>query len=190
MGLAMSIRISGGYLKGRQINSPKNGDGVRPTTERVKLAIFSILGQDRVLSKKILDLYACSGALGIESISRGAVSVDFVEKDNKNCDLISRNIEMLGIGELGKVNRMNCERFLSKSDGGYDVAFLDPPYAINNWDLVMGKVGKSGFMNSHGVVIAEHFRGVNLLETYGSIKCVDSRGYGDSNISYYEVYVG
>lgn len=186
----MSIRISGGYLKGRQINSPKAGDGIRPTTARVKLAIFSILGQDRVRAKKVLDLYSCSGALGIESISRGAVSVDFVEKNNKNCDLIIRNMEMLEIGELGKVNRMNCEMFLGRSDGGYDVVFLDPPYAIHNWDFVMNKVGESGFINSDGVVVAEHFRGVNLLETYGSIKCVDSRTYGDSNISYYEVYVG
>jgi len=186
----MSIRISGGYLKGRQINSPKDGDGVRPTTERVKLAIFSILGQDRVMSKKVLDLYACSGALGIESISRGAVWVDFVEKNSRNCDLIGRNMEVLEIGELGKVNRMNCERFLRKSDGGYDVVFLDPPYAIKNWDFVMGKVGKAGFVNRHGVVIAEHFRGVNLSETYGDIKCVDSRRYGDSKISYYEAYIG
>ena len=186
----MSIRISGGYLKGRQINSPKNGDGVRPTTERVKLAIFSILRQDRVQSKKVLDLYACSGAFGIESISRGAAWVDFVEKDNKNCNLIGRNMEILGIRELGKVNRINCEKFLKRSDGGYDVIFLDPPYAINNWDFVMRKVGKVGFLNKNGVVIAEHFRGVNLSETYGAIKCVDSRRYGDSNISYYEAYIG
>ena len=190
VGLAMSIRISGGYLKGRQINSPKNGDGIRPTTARVKLAIFSTLGQDRVRSKKVLDLYSCSGALGFESISRGAVSVDFVEKNNKNCDLIMRNMELLEVRGLGKVHRTKCEMFLNRSDGEYDVVFLDPPYAIDNWDFVMSKVGEPGFMNSDGVVIAEHFRSVNLSESYGFIKCVDSRSYGDSNISYYEVSVG
>ena len=78
------IKISGGYLKGRLIGSPMKARGVRPTTQRVKLAIFSMLG-DSVIGNKVLDLYACTGALGLEAISRGALHCDFVEKSSRNC---------------------------------------------------------------------------------------------------------
>ena len=79
------MRISGGYLKGRRINSPDKGPGIRPTTEKVKLAIFSVIGQEFVKGKRVLDLFSCTGALGLEAISRGALSVVFVEKKYKNC---------------------------------------------------------------------------------------------------------
>ena len=68
----MAIRVTGGIHKGRQIGSPKGGSGIRPTTDRVKLAIFSIIGADAVQGKKVLDLFACTGALGIDALSRGA----------------------------------------------------------------------------------------------------------------------
>ena len=88
------IKISGGYLKGRSIGSPARAKGVRPTTQRVKLAIFSMLGTS-IKDSKVLDLYACTGALGIEAISRGAMQCDFVEKSFRNCRLISRNLKTM-----------------------------------------------------------------------------------------------
>ena len=96
----LAIRISGGYLRGRRITSPTSGQGIRPTTEKVKLAMFYIIGTKGVSGKKALDLFACSGALGLEAISRGAESAHFVEKNGKN----------FGGGSLGGSSAKNDHR--------------------------------------------------------------------------------
>ena len=100
----MSIRISGGRLKGRLIGSPQVANGVRPTTERVKLAIFSIISTCSVQDKSVLDLYSCTGALGFEAISRGASTVDMVEKNFKNYKLILENVKKLEVQDLSLIH--------------------------------------------------------------------------------------
>ncbi len=102
---------------------------MRPTLDRVREAWMSIL-QRRIPGATVLDLYSGSGALGLECLSRGAVSADFVEKDPRTLAVLKRNIETLGATELARVNRKDALRFAESLDeGAFELAFADPPYA-------------------------------------------------------------
>ena len=181
------MRISGGYLKGRRISSPDAGPGIRPTTEKVKLAIFSVIGQDFVKNKRILDLFSCTGALGLEAISRGAMSVVFVEKSYKNCKLIKNNVYTLEVTEKTEIKTQDCNKFLKLTKGGFDLVMMDPPFEIRNWDKLMSEVTKEGIINNLGIIVAEHKSGVILKDQYGEAKRFSHKIYGDSEVSFYEV---
>ena len=186
----LAIRVTGGIHRGRQIGSPKGGPGIRPTTDRVKLAIFSILGTEAVQGKKVLDLFACTGALGIEAISRGAQSAYFVERAQRNCILIKDNLQKLGISDLGRVEKSDCLKFLERGKGNFELAFLDPPFDETNWDKLLNSVGRERFIAQGGVVVAEHKASTALGHSYGAINRFSERRYGDSKVSFYEVASG
>jgi 16S rRNA (guanine966-N2)-methyltransferase len=118
------IRITGGELRGRRLYVPKTG--VRPTTGRVREAIFSMLGT--VQGERVLDLFAGSGALGIEAISRGAAHATFVDTKPRAA---GRNLESLGLSDRGETVRADAARFLHKAEeGGFDLVLCDPPYRL------------------------------------------------------------
>ena len=117
------MRVVAGSFKGRRLAAPR-GTRTRPTADRVREALFSMLGD--VGGARVLDLYAGSGALGIEALSRGAGSAVFVERDAKAVAAIERNLAAVGIEET--VVRQDVERFLARADGAFDLVFCDPPY--------------------------------------------------------------
>lgn len=124
----MTIRIIAGEFKGRRIKTPAT-DKVRPTADRVREAWFSIL-QGAIPGARVLDLFAGSGALGFEALSRGAVSVDFVEKHAASLATIQDNAATLNVGDQVTIHRTDGVRFAERlRPGAYDVAFADPPYA-------------------------------------------------------------
>lgn len=125
----MKLRIVAGALGGRFIDAPP-GRGTRPTPERVREAWFSALG-DRVLGASVVDLFAGSGALGIEALSRGAASVHFVEADDRAAEVLRRNLRRLEVEERAVLHRTDVFPFLER--GGpegprFDLALADPPY--------------------------------------------------------------
>jgi 16S rRNA (guanine966-N2)-methyltransferase len=117
------VRIVAGEFRGRRLAAPR-GVRTRPTADRVREALFSMLGD--VSGARVLDLYAGSGALGIEALSRGAESAVFVERDPRAVAAIERNLESLGLQE--EVLRQDVERFLRRGSGTFDLVFCDPPY--------------------------------------------------------------
>jgi 16S rRNA (guanine966-N2)-methyltransferase len=122
------MRIVSGRWRGRRISAPK-GNLVRPTLDRVREAWMSILQLD-LPGARVLDLYAGSGALGLEALSRGARSADFVEKDSKSLRALEENVNALGASELVTVHRKPALVFAHALGAlDYDVAFADPPYA-------------------------------------------------------------
>ena len=122
------MRIVAGQWRGRRISAPK-GNLVRPTLDRVREAWMSILQLD-LPDARVLDLYAGSGALGLEALSRGARSADFVEKDAKSLRALAENVEALGASDLVMVHRKPALAFAEALGAlDYDVAFADPPYA-------------------------------------------------------------
>ncbi len=124
-------RIVAGEYGGRQIKTPP-GDGTRPTTDRVREAMFSSLQSELggFVGLRVLDLFAGSGALGLEALSRGAASADFVESDTRVAGVIKRNIADLGVTEA-TVLRTTVDRFIRvPPTRPYDLIFLDPPYAL------------------------------------------------------------
>ncbi len=119
------MRIVAGSRKGATIYAPKGRD-TRPTSDRVREAAFAILGS--VEGANVLDLFAGSGALGLEALSRGAASATFVESDPAAVKVIERNLEKLGLD--GRIVRSDAARHLARTDERYDVVFVDPPYEM------------------------------------------------------------
>jgi 16S rRNA (guanine966-N2)-methyltransferase len=118
------VRVVAGEFKGRRLHSPR-GRRTRPTADKVREALFSILGD--VAGLRVLDLFAGSGALGIEALSRGADTAAFVDDDPRAVEAIRRNLEAIGVP--AEVHRRDVLRFIGDAaSGGYDLVFVDPPY--------------------------------------------------------------
>jgi 16S rRNA (guanine966-N2)-methyltransferase len=117
------VRIVAGAYKGRRLQAPK-GRRTRPTADRVREAVFAMLGS--VEGARVLDLFAGSGALGIEALSRGAASAVFVERELRALDALRHNLESLDAET--RVRRQDALRFLARAEGPFDLVFVDPPY--------------------------------------------------------------
>jgi len=117
------VRIVAGDFKGRRLHAPRGGR-TRPTADRVREALFSMLGD--VSGAHVLDLYAGSGALGIEALSRGAGGALFVERDQRALAALRRNLD--AVGAHADVRRQDAMRFLARPEGRFDLVFCDPPY--------------------------------------------------------------
>jgi 16S rRNA (guanine966-N2)-methyltransferase len=121
------MRVIAGTARGRPLVAPR-GVHTRPITDRVKETLFGILA-DRVVDARVLDLYAGSGSVGIEALSRGAASCDFVEHDRRAIAAIRENLERAGVTEQASVHAMDVTRYLERSeDDRFGLAFVDPPY--------------------------------------------------------------
>jgi 16S rRNA (guanine966-N2)-methyltransferase len=119
------VRVIAGEFRGRRLQAPR-GARTRPTADRVREALFSMLGD--LSGVRVLDLYAGSGALGIEALSRGAASAVFVERDARAAATIKRNLDALGAE--AEVRRQDVLRFLASGEGPFDLVFCDPPYDL------------------------------------------------------------
>src|SRR5258707_6871086 len=136
-GWRVLLRIIAGEFKGRRLKAP-TGRSVRPTADRVREAWFSIL-QQSIPDARVLDLFAGSGALGFEALSRGAVSVDFVETSKASLAAIRDNATTLNVGDRVTIHRSDALRFAERlQPAQYDVAFADPPYPT---DEAQGRAG-------------------------------------------------
>ena len=138
------MRVIGGDLRGRRLSAPP-GSSVRPTSDRVREAIFDILfSQGGVEGAQVVDLFAGTGALGIEALSRGAATVTFVERDPAALAAIRANLASVGLGEAERdgdatVVRADAESWIGTTASRYDLALVDPPYRFERWpDLVAG----------------------------------------------------
>ena len=184
----MTLRITGGEHRGRRFSLPRGSD-LRPTSDRVRGAIFSILGSilgvDAVQGARALDLYAGSGALGLETLSRGAAWVDFVEANARRCRLISDALATLGLSVKGRVHNGRVERLLGTLEGGYSLVFADPPYALDDWQVVMEALNRQGMLHEGGIVVAEHRHSAVMADEYGGLSLRTRRRYGDTAISIY-----
>lgn len=183
------MRISGGESKGRRIAPPKHG-GVRPTSDKVREALFSIFGR-RVEDTVFLELFAGTGAVGIEALSRGAQSAVFVDSSAKSARLIRENLESLGYREKGAVVAKDVLIFLKKTAhelGPYDIVFVDPPYHTDAGPKAMEMLGSDELSDTlpEGALIAyEHFKKNTAPERVGRLTKKKDYLYGDTAVSLY-----
>lgn len=151
------MRITGGELGGRTLAVPKSG-AIRPTQDRVREALFSML-QFEIAGTRFLDLFAGSGAVGLEALSRGASRATFVEMDAKHLAVLRRNIETFGKPAVSEVVRGDAYRYISAYRGdGFDIAFADPPYALGEekgYESVLKTLAERGVVKAGGLFIAE-----------------------------------
>jgi len=176
------MRVSGGIGRGQRLKVP-SGPRVRPTSDKVKQALFNILG-DRVVDATFLDLYAGAGGIGIEALSRGVRSVVFVDASRESVSAVKRNLEQTGFIDRAQVVLSRAEAFLKKPSGPFDIIFLDPPYAEEMQPL-LELVAGSGVLRQDSVVIAEHFKKQPSPERAGSLVLYREARYGDTVLAFY-----
>ena len=180
----MTLRITGGEHRGRRLRVSKSAD-LRPTSDRVRGAIFSILGPDLLKGVRVLDLYAGTGALGIEALSRGADWADFVEANGRRAQQLRDNLESLGLSGRAKVYTGKVEAVMEGLPGGYGLVLADPPYAVDNLTQLQELLNREGTLCDESVVVIEHRHDTELAEVHKRLKLVTRRRYGDTSVSIY-----
>ncbi len=152
-----SVRIIAGRWRGRRL-PVVDAAGLRPTTDRVRETLFNWLQADLV-GARCLDLYAGTGALGFEALSRGAASVTLVERNPRVLRQLRASAELLGAGETAHIVRADALAWLRRGHAGpFDLAFIDPPYADAQLEAVLGELDRRALLANGGRVYIEHGR--------------------------------
>ncbi|WP_457574250.1 16S rRNA (guanine(966)-N(2))-methyltransferase RsmD [Desulfolithobacter sp.] len=188
------MRITGGTARGRKLHGPAGGkDTIRPTSDRVREALFNILG-DRIDGALVLDLFAGTGALGIEALSRGARHAVFVDRSRRALTLAAANLELCFASPPASLIRLDLSnekhfrklRQLLPDSPGFDLIFLDPPYEKKLAHHCMMMVEKAGILAPGGLLVAEERHTVQLPEVTTTLRLGTSRRYGETGIWIYE----
>ncbi len=180
------MRVITGKVKGRKLKAPKGLD-VRPTTDRVKESIFNIL---RTIKENsiVLDLFAGTGNVGIEFLSRGAEECFFIDNDNISIKTIRDNLEHTGLTPQSNIYKNSVEgaiRILGKKDMKFDYIFMDPPYGKNLALPTLELICEEKIIKKDGLIIIEHEGQVSLPEECLYLKRIDFREYGGTTVTFY-----
>lgn len=184
------MRIIGGWLGSRTLQAPP-GLATRPTSDRLRETLFNVLAP-RMEGAAFLDLYAGSGAVGFEALSRGAARVVFVERAAPALKVLRTNLLRLEINGGFDVFAGSVSAFLRRAGAGFDVVFLDPPYdAEAEYAAALGLLGGAALalLNEGGLVIAEHRRKEKLNERFGALARTRLLQQGDAALSFYSIAV-
>ena len=182
------MRVIGGQARGRRLKTPK-GKRVRPTAARVKEALFNILPHD-LSGTKVLDLFAGTGNLTLEALSRGAAEAMLVDSSTESVKAIRENLRRLNLVDRAKVwitPVTRATRLLARRGETFDMIFLDPPYGQRLVEVTLKNVAEGGLLRDSGVLIAEHSVRDPVEERYGSLTLRDQRRYGDTVVSFFRV---
>lgn len=175
------MRVITGSARGRRLIT-LDGDDVRPTTEKVKEALFSII-QFEIEGRRVLDLFAGSGQLGIEALSRGAKNAVFVDLSKKSAEVVKKNLESTGFEKSAVVLNTDSISFLRTRAEKYDIAFLDPPYRTGLLKQALDNIER--VMSDSGVIIAECPCDEEFPEYAGSFLKTKEYKYGKIKLALY-----
>lgn len=185
------MRLTGGLDRGRKLRAPR-GAATRPTGSKVREAMFNILGPPDP-DLPVLDLYAGTGALGIEALSRGAVSACFVERDSRALSTLHRNLRALALADRARVVAASVQTALKQlavAHVKFGWVFIDPPYAAGEVERTLTILSGAGLLAGGAVVIVEHDKRHVPPESVGTLHRTDHRFYGDTGISFYRSETG
>lgn len=185
------MRVIAGRFGSRRLAAPA-GEDTRPTSDRLRETLFNVLAP-RIESSVFLDMYAGSGAVGIEAISRGASRAVFVERAPAALTVLRANLATLELNDVFRIHAGSVSAFLRRGHAGaqpaFDIIFLDPPYdAAQEYEGTLGMLGgaAAGLLAAGAVIIAEHRRKAVLEPSYGSLTRVRLLQQGDAALSFYE----
>lgn len=176
------MRVIAGKAKGHQLKFPR-GTAIRPATDLVKGAIFSILTNMADDWSQVLDLFSGSGQLGIEALSRGAGWVDFVEREPRCCAIIKQNLEKTGLSKQAHVYCCSIVRALSFLDKEYNIILMDPPYSDSSIGNLITQLAESKLVGDSSIVVVTHSSLLPFNSAYGALNLVKEHRHGDSCIA-------
>lgn len=189
------MRVVGGKFRGRNL-TPFKGSGIRPTSDRAREAIFNVLGQG-LASTTVLDIFAGTGALGIEALSRGAASAIFIDNSKAATAVISKNVALCGLGRETKIitnDVLTALSYLKRQQGraetqpgGFDLIFLDAPYNdLPLTEAVLGIVIESKLVKSNGRIVCETAKKLPIKGLPKGVTLIKEKTYGDTLIYFLE----
>jgi 16S rRNA (guanine966-N2)-methyltransferase len=184
------MRIISGASRGRRLLAPR-GDATRPTADRVRQALFDVLGA--IAGGHVLDLFAGTGALGLEALSRGAEAATFVEQAEPAVRALKRNVAALGVDERVRILRLDVRRalrILAREPARFSLVFLDPPYATDDGAAALTALGEGAIVAPGALVILEHDRRRPPADRYGVLELDDRRRWGQTEVSLYSAVGG
>lgn len=176
------MRIISGKYRGRILVSPKDNN-VRPTSDMIKESVFNII-QDKVPFSRFLDLFAGSGAIGIEALSRGAEETVFCDKSKESLKIVKTNLAL--INENATVLNMDYSEALKRLKGKkFDIVYLDPPF--NNTDIagIVGEIDSNGILDTDGIIIYESLHSKENKPDIENYELIKSKVYGTVDIDFY-----
>lgn len=168
------MRIITGIARGVKLETLE-GDAVRPTGEKTKEAVFSAIQFD-IEGRRVLDLFAGSGQLGLEALSRGAEKAVFIDQSAEAIEVVKRNIKRAGFEKESVVSRMDYLQFLKGTKEVFDIAFIDPPYAAGY--AVPALEGVSSLMSDYGIIVCEHPADVEMPDSVNGFSIRRQYKYG------------
>lgn len=182
------MRVIAGSARGIRLAAPA-GRQTRPTADRVKEALFSIISSRRELEgARVLDICAGTGGLGIEALSRGAASCSFIEYDRNTVKILEQNISLSGFASRSECvvsDVLKALQLLSRKGQTFDIVFFDPPYSSDLYDTVLKVLNTLPLLSDDVLVIAECSSRSALLERYGMFVRTDRRVYGDTALEFF-----
>lgn len=181
------MRVLSGYAGGRPLKGPAI-PGARPTSELVRGAIFNVLGPLDGRIAKVLDLFAGTGSLGIEALSRGVPHADFVESNRRQCLRIRENLHDLGLSQGATVHCREAAQAVRELEGPYQLVLMDPPYRMTDLSSVLGPLGENpgaSPLAAGAMVVVGHSKRVQLADSYGTLSRTNDRRYGDSMVDFF-----
>ena len=167
---------------------PPQAPGVRPTTDKVRTALFNVLAARGIEGTVVADLYAGTGSLGIEALSRGAAQADFVEADRRQMDVIRANVRAAKVADRAKLIHADVERALDRLGRRYDLVLMDPPYTQPFPAAIVARIAELGLLADDAVVVAGHASRVEAPLVCGRLVRDQDRRYGDSSLAFYSVH--
>ena len=179
------MRVIAGSAGGIHLKFPK-GAPTRPATDLVRGALFSILENMSLNWDNVLDLFSGTGAMGIEALSRGANSVDFVDRDRRCCAIIKENLEAARLAEKAHVHCTSVARALSFLDKEYDIIIMDPPYPDTSIGNVIEQLAVSKLVGDTTTLVVTHSPHLQLSSKFSGLNQVLERRHGDSIIAIYQ----
>jgi 16S rRNA (guanine(966)-N(2))-methyltransferase RsmD len=184
------MRIVAGTARGRALAGPKpTSKHIRPTADRVRETLFNVLGQ-WLEGQAVLDLYAGTGALGLESLSRGATKAVLVDSDREALSLCRTNTDTLGFADRVEIIPQPVERALEtlgRRGERFELIFADPPYAARVVEGVLDGVARHGLLAPGGAVVIEHDKREPAPESHAGFERVDQRRFGDTLVSLFRI---
>jgi len=184
------MRVSSGILKGRKIKFNSSHKQLRPTSSKVREALFNIIGR-KIKGALFLDLYAGTGAIGFEALSRGASEVIFVETKKGFADKITQIVKQYSFEGKAKVITNQVIDYIQCAGLNkltFDIIFLDPPYHTDEAAHAISEIDKRGILKDSGMVIAEHFKKRLLPERFDRLQKIKDYKYGDTVLTLYKIF--